>query len=195
MSETMPISTESREAVAALVAKQKITEVLYRRARAADRRDVTLALSCYHEGATEEHEGFSGAAADFIRNVSMIAPDSDAPVTGLWHFISNVLIELDGDTAEVESYHIALVSRDEGGGEVQSFIGGRYLDKFAHRDGRWAITHRDVVFDWSVVGEATATYWDLVGLDGATLLRGVFGEADPLYNCLGVKRGVASERV
>jgi 3-phenylpropionate/cinnamic acid dioxygenase small subunit len=195
MSETMPISPESREAVAALVAKQEITEVLYRRARAADRRDVALALSCYHEGATEEHEGFSGAAADFIRNVSMIAPNSAAPVTGLWHFISNVLIELDEDTAEVESYHIALVSRDEGGDEVQSFIGGRYLDKFAHRGGRWAITHRDVVFDWSVVGEATATYWDLVGLDGATLLRGVFGEADPLYSCLGVKRGVASERV
>ena len=47
-------------AVAALIAKQEITEVLYRRARAGDRRDVELALSCYHEGATEEHEGFTG---------------------------------------------------------------------------------------------------------------------------------------
>ncbi len=195
MSETSPITTESHDAVTALVVKQKITEVLYRRARAGDRRDVALALSCYHEGATEEHEGFSGQAADFIRNVSMISPNSPAPVIGLWHLISNVLIELDGDTADVESYHIALVSRDEGDGETQSFIGGRYLDKFAHRGGRWAITHRDVVLDWSLVGEATATYWDLVGLDGAKLLRGVFGEADPLYSHLGVERGAASERV
>jgi 3-phenylpropionate/cinnamic acid dioxygenase small subunit len=194
MSEPSLAPTESQDAVAALTAKQEITEVLYRRARASDRRDVALALSCYHEGATEEHEGFSGPAADFIENVSMISPGSRAPVTGLWHLISNVLIELDGDAAEVESYHIAVVSRDEGDGEIQSFVGGRYLDKFAHRDGRWAITHRDVVFDWSVVGEAAATYWDLVGLDGDKLLRGVFGEADPLYSCLGVERGSATTR-
>src|ERR1700756_5417483 len=111
MTETIPTRTD---AVAALVAKQQITEVLYRRARAGDRRDVELALSCYHPGATENHEGFSGPAADFVEGVSMISPDSAAPVIGLWHFISNILIELDGDTAEVESYHIALVTRNEG---------------------------------------------------------------------------------
>jgi len=182
-------------AVAALIAKQQITEVLYRRARAGDRRDVELALSCYHDGATEEHEGFTGTAADFTRNVSMISPASKAPVSGLWHLISNILIELDEDTAEVESYHIAVVIRDEGNGEVQSFIGGRYLDKFAFREGRWAITHRDVVFDWSRVGDASPTYWDLVGLDPSKLLRGDFGAADPLYSLLNVERGDPGLRV
>ena len=101
-------------AVAALIAKQEITEVLYRRARAGDRRDVELALSCYHEGATEEHEGFTGTAAEFTRNVSMISPRSKAPVTCLWHLISNILIELDEDAADVESYHIAVVVRERG---------------------------------------------------------------------------------
>jgi 3-phenylpropionate/cinnamic acid dioxygenase small subunit len=182
-------------AVTTLLAKQQITEVLYRRARAGDRRDVELALSCYHDGATEEHEGFSGSAADFTRNVSMISPGSKAPVTGLWHLISNILIELHEDAAEVESYHIAVVIRDEGAGEVQSFIGGRYLDRFAFRDGRWAITHRDVVFDWSRVGEASTTYWDLVGLDPSGLLRGDFGAADPLYSLLNVERGNSTLRV
>src|ERR1700733_11704167 len=190
MTETIPTPTGPKAcAVALLVAKQQITEVLYRRARSADRRDVELALSCYHAGATEEHEGFSGLAADFIQDVSMISPNSRAPVIGLWHLISNVLIEIDGDTAAVESYHIAIVSRNEGTGEVQAFIGGRYLDKFAHRDGRWAITHRDVVFDWSRVGEVTGTYWDLVGLDPSKLLRGAFGKTDPLYSHLNVGRG------
>jgi len=33
-------------------------------------------------------------------------------------------------------------------------IGGRYLDKFAYRDGRWAIAARRVVFDWSRVDPA-----------------------------------------
>ncbi len=183
------LDTTTDPAVAALLAKQEITEVLYRRARAGDRRDVELALSCYHPDATEDHEGFAGSARDFIRDVSMISPDSKAPVAGLWHMITNVLIELDGDAATVESYHIALVRRDEGDGETHAFIGGRYLDRFACRDGRWAIAHRDVVFDWSRVGAATTTYWDLVGLDASKLLRGEFGAGDPLYGQLGVERG------
>ncbi|MCW2756223.1 MAG: hypothetical protein JWQ32_3634 [Marmoricola sp.] len=177
------------EVLAELLAKQQITEVLYQRARAADRRDVDLALRCYHPGATEDHEGFSGSAADFIRNVSMISPDSTAPVQGLWHFISNVLIDLHDDQAEVESYHIALVERRGDDGDVQSWIGGRYLDTMAHLDGRWAIMHRTVVFDWSRSDPASTPYWELVGLDESKLLRGRFGDDDPLYTQTPVTRG------
>ena len=184
-----PSQTDRDTAIAGLLAKQEITEVLYRRARAGDRRDVELALSCYHEGATEDHEGYAGSAADFIRDVSMISPDSKAPVLGLWHFISNVLIDLDGDDAQVESYHLALVVRTDDGEEKQSWIGGRYLDSFSRRDGRWAISKRAVVFDWSRVSSPTVPYWDLVGLDSSKLLRGEFGDSDPLYTQLGVVRG------
>lgn len=180
-----PTTTEAH--VAELYAKQQITEVLTRRARAGDRKDVDLALSCYHEGAVEMHEGFAGSAAEFIRDRSMISPNSTAPVTFLWHFISNVLVDLHGDpydSADVESYHIALVGRDAGDGETHSTIGGRYLDRFALREGRWGITERSVVFDWSRVDPATTTYWDLVGLDPATLMRGRFGTDDPVYGFL-----------
>jgi len=194
LGETMSdTSAEAQQAgssgVAALLAKQEITELLYRRARAGDRRDVELALSCYHPGATENHEGFDGNAAEFITTRSMISPTSTAPVTGLWHFISNVVIDLHEDQAEVESYHIAVVSRTDDGHEMQSHIGGRYLDTFAYRNGRWAIDHREVVFDWSRVDADSATYWDLMSLDESKLLRGEFGAADPLYSVLGVKRG------
>jgi hypothetical protein len=175
--------------VAGLLAKQEITELLYLRARAADRRDVDLALSCYHPGATEEHEGFHGTAAEFIRRVSMISPDSSAPVRSLWHFISNVLIDLSGDQAEVESYHIALVERRERDTDIQSWIGGRYLDTMTRAEGRWAISHRTVVFDWSRSDPVSTPYWDLVGLDESTLLRGRFGADDPLYTHSTVTRG------
>jgi 3-phenylpropionate/cinnamic acid dioxygenase small subunit len=190
-----PAHTAGSSEIAGLIAKQEITELLYRRARAGDRRDVELALSCYHPGATEIHKGFDGTAAEFISSRSMIAPTSTAPVTGLWHFISNIVIDLhgeqadDADSADVESYHLAVVSRSEDGHETQSHIGGRYLDRVAYRDGRWAIDHREVVFDWSRVDTDSATYWDLMGLDGSKLLRGDFGAADPLYSVLGVERG------
>jgi 3-phenylpropionate/cinnamic acid dioxygenase small subunit len=183
-----PVAADSA-IVADLLAKQQITEVLYRRARAGDRRDVELALSCYHPDATENHEGFDGTAAEFIQNVSMISPNSTAPVDGLWHLISNVLIDLRGDEADVESYHIAVVIRHDDGVESESRIGGRYLDRFAYRDGRWAIAHRDVVFDWSRVDPPSKPYWDLVGLDESALLRGAFGPDDPLYSQLGIARG------
>lgn len=182
-----PAVTAAR--VAELHAKQQITEVLYRRARAGDRRDVELAISCYHDGATENHEGFDGTAAEFIRDRSMISPNSTAPVTFLWHFLSNVLIDLRGDEADVESYHLAVVGRKtDAEGATHSTIGGRYLDRFAFRAGRWAITERSVVFDWSRVDPESTTYWDLVGLDESTLLRGRFGAGDPLEDFLGATR-------
>jgi 3-phenylpropionate/cinnamic acid dioxygenase small subunit len=119
----------------------------------------------------------------------MIAPTSTAPVSCLWHFISNIVIDLDGDQADVESYHIAVVIRDEANGQAETRIGGRYLDKMARRHGRWGIVHRDVVFDWSRVEAASTPYWELVGLDESKLLRGRFGPDDPLYSVLGVERG------
>ena len=192
MTQEASAGRQGGDVIAKLVAEQQITEVLYRRARAGDRRDVDLALSCYHPGATEEHEGFEGTAADFIRDVSMISPRSTAPVASLWHFISNVLIDLRGDEADVESYHLAVVVRDDGSGETQTRIGGRYLDRFAFRDNRWAIAHRAVLFDWSRVDAVSATFWDLVGLDESRLLFGKFGPDDPLYSLLGVQRGPQS---
>lgn len=173
-----------------LIDRQAITDVLYRRARAGDRRDLELALSCYHEGATETHENFDGTAADFLREHSLVSPGSTAPVSQLWHFISNILIDLDGDAAKVESYHIAVVDmRPADSDPSRSFIGGRYLDTFARRDGRWAITHRAVVFDWSRVEPIGEAYWDLMGHDQSKLLFGTFGADDPLYSTLAVARG------
>jgi hypothetical protein len=166
-----------------LADKQEIAEVIYRRARAGDRKDMPLALSCYHSGATEDHEGFNGLAEDFIRNRSLLSKPADGPVKTLWHFISNILVEFTtADAAAVESYHIAvLVIRDDKG-ERDVTIGGRYLDRFERREGRWAISHREVVFDWSRVEPATRRYWD--DFDGAKFLFGRFDTSDPLYTHL-----------
>jgi 3-phenylpropionate/cinnamic acid dioxygenase small subunit len=162
--------------LADLIAKQAITEVLYRRARAGDRRDHALALSCYHEGATEEHEGFTGPAADFVLKHSAYAPGKTPPTSSLVHLIANVLIELDGDEAAVESYHLCFMT----GGDTDTTIAGRYLDSFASRNGRWAITHRQVVFDWSRTEPGVERFWDRYP-DQSTIAFGRLGPEDPLY--------------
>jgi hypothetical protein len=134
----------------------------------------------------------AGTAADFIRDVSMISPNSTVPVNCLWHMVSNILIDLRGDEADVESFHLAMVIRTDGGQRTESLIGGRYLDRFTRVGGRWAIAHRDVVFDWSRVESPTVPYWAMVGMDPSKMMQGAFCADDPLYGRLNVKRGRVS---
>ena len=163
-----------------LHSKQEILEVIYRRARAADRRDIELARSCYHPDATEDHEGFQGSAEEFLRQ-SQISDSSAVKV--MYHFVGNVLIELRDDVALVESYVTvqAVVELTE---TRDVSIAARYLDRFTWRDGRWAIQHRQLVFETSRVEPAAPRYWDVMGIDVETLPFGTDGPDDPLYTLL-----------
>lgn len=187
--QTKHLASDGPQGLGELLDKQAITEVLYRRVRASDRGDAELALTCYHEGAKEEHEGFSGTAAGFIMDHALSAPGSTAKVTCLWHALTNVSIELVASEAQVESYYFAVVIRNDEDLATHCQIGGRYLDKFEYRDSRWAITHRTVVYDWSALSPVGPSYWDLIGRDPTTVITGQFGASDPLYDVLDIPRG------
>lgn len=160
-----------------LLDKQAIAEVLYRRARAGDRADAELAHSCYHEGATERHGLFDGLATEFIDIVSFTRPKPGTPMKIMLHVVTNILAEFADEThAFVESYHVAYMTLNNGSDSV---VGGRYLDRFEQRDGRWAIVHRDVIFDWSRQEPETEKFWDKH--PALPFLYGVRGEGDPLY--------------
>ncbi|WP_174291956.1 nuclear transport factor 2 family protein [Sphingomonas bacterium] len=166
-----------------LLSKQAIAEVLYRRARAGDRADAELAHTCYHPGAIERHGVFDGLATDFIDVASFTRPKPGSPIKGMQHVVTNILADFeDDDTAFVESYHVAWCQMTDG---TDATIGGRYLDQFARRDGRWAIVHRDVIFDWSRVEPETEKFW--AKHPAADFLYGKRGAEDPLYQY--AKRG------
>lgn len=174
----------SMDRVQQLLDKQDIAEVLYRRARAGDRADAELAHTCYHSGATERHGNFDGLATEFIDVVSFTRPKPGAPIKGMQHLITNIQCDFaDASHAFVESYHVAWCQMTDG---IDAAIGGRYLDKFERRDGRWAIVHRDVIFDWSRMDAETAKFWDRH--PAKPFLFGQRGADDPLYNYIG--RGV-----
>jgi hypothetical protein len=169
---------QGMDAMQRLLDKQEIAEVLYRRARAGDRGDAELAHACYHPGATERHGMFDGEAADFIDRVSFTRPKPGSPIRGMQHLITNILVDFSGpDEAFVESQHVAYCQMSNG---TDAAIGGRYLDRFARRGGRWAITHRDVIFDWSRVEPETEKFWEKH--PAKPFLFGTRGEDDPLYN-------------
>jgi hypothetical protein len=168
-----------------LLDQQTIVEVLYRRARAGDRADAELAHSCYHTDATERHGEFEGHAHEFIDVVSLTRPTPGAPNQGMQHVVTNVLVDFaDEAHAFVESYYAAWRQMSDG---IDATIGGRYLDKFEKRDGRWAIAHRDVIFDWSRTDPEAPKFWEKH--PATPSLYGRRGADDLLYTY--IRRGPA----
>jgi hypothetical protein len=135
-----------------VVAKQAITDVLYRYCRALDRMDRALASSVWHAGGTADYGGlYSGTGEGFIDWVW----DVHTQFSSHSHQITNVLISVDGGRAVSEAYvtvALRLVAPD--GAVSDSISRGRYLDRLTLRDGRWAIDHREYVND---VGPTTVT--------------------------------------
>ncbi|GAB2632763.1 nuclear transport factor 2 family protein [Prescottella soli] len=135
-----------------LIDKQEITEVLYRYARAVDRKDFDRVADCYFPDAIDNHGGYIGTVDGLIEDMK----SRHATIDSSLHYITNVLIELDGDTANVESYCLCYLRQAPARpGEAQSraTIKCRYVDRFERRDGQWRIADRIVVFDESVTDE------------------------------------------
>ena len=148
-----------------LLDKQAITEVIHRYARAIDRFDEEMLRSVFHPGARHAHffEGPSsdpsipsrpGQPGDFVA----FAMDVLRTHLRTHHQLGNTLIELEGDEAFAETYFTAyhrmrplgdpLASPTAFETEMDYFVGGRYIDRFARRNGEWRITHRTGMTDW-----------------------------------------------
>jgi hypothetical protein len=139
----------------------EIQQVLYRYCRAVDRGDEALLRGVYHPGAIDRHGAFEGSGDAFA--AMLVASMDAAPRVGQ-HHITNILIELDGDGADVESYFLALHPLgDASTGEASHVpVTGRYLDRFERRDGVWKIADRTVVLDWSA-GPFAWSRWSAQG--------------------------------
>lgn len=129
-----------------LLAKQDITESLYRYCRALDRMDLALAHSVWHDNATVDYgEYFQGSAEAFIIWVW----DSHKAMASHSHQISNVLIELSGNAARSEAYVTVGMRRIlPSGCAMDTTNRGRYLDRWSRHDGVWLIDDRHFVRDF-----------------------------------------------
>jgi len=149
-----------------LRAKQEITEVIYRYARAIDRMDEQLLRSVFHPGSRHSHfyEGPSSdpgipsskeAPGDFVAFALGVL----SACTRTHHQLGNTLIQLEGDNAaNAETYFTAfhrmrprgdpLAGDNAYDTEMDYFVGGRYLDRFECRDGEWKIVQRTGMTDW-----------------------------------------------
>lgn len=141
-----------------LLDKQAIHEALYKYCRSVDRLDVALGHSVFHE------DSYADYGADVYQGpgqgcIDAIIKTHDH-LTGHSHQISNILIALDGADdcrrAGSEAYMTGTMRMLRDGKEFQIFVRARYLDAWEKRDGRWAITRRELAYDHDEVREVTS---------------------------------------
>ncbi len=140
---------DQADALARLLAKDAIGEVLTRFARGADSADLDLIRSAYWPEATDDHGNFSGNAMEFAEYAIEVLKGFRTTM----HFLSNVSIAFPADRqADVQCYFHAYHEHiQEPGGEppMVTVVGGRYLDRFEQRGGEWRILTRVVTMDWN----------------------------------------------
>lgn len=133
-------------AVAELLDKQAIGEVVARYARTLDWLDDAGQGSCYWPDAAIDYGFFKGSAADFLPVVMATERRSDRR----WHMIGGLIVKLHADgRASSECYGVfAGAARQPDGSLAGQLIGGRYLDEWEKRRGEWRIAARTYLLDW-----------------------------------------------
>lgn len=145
----MATGTTLESSVRALLDRQSISDCVARYSRGMDRLDRELVLGAYHDDAIDDHGKFIGGPKEFIDwSFAMHREHHHAQQ----HAVLNQTCDLDGDVAHAETYFIFTAMNKTG--PPWSMSGGRYLDRFERRDGRWAIAHRVCIRDWAATDHA-----------------------------------------
>ena len=115
----------------AAIDKSEIAEVLASFARGIDRIDENLLRSVLHPDATLDLGPgvFQGTGGDYVHWVLGVVQG----IRSSHHLIANIRVELEGDTALVESYFHAHIRIEKPIGREDVFLGGRNLDRFERR--------------------------------------------------------------
>lgn len=171
----------SQERLLQLLDKQEISEVLARYFRGADRMDRELVRSCYHSDAVDVHGGFEGGVEEYIEwSFALLRK-----YTSTFHFMGNVLIELDGDRARSETYGVAYHRKAGGRPQDNLITGFRFIDDFERRDGgAWRIARRLGTTEWCRVDDE-AGWWPFP----EPFASGRRDRSDPVYAPLGALPG------
>lgn len=132
-----------------VIAHAEIRQVLATYFRALDRRELDLLKSVFHPDATDDHgKGmFQGNAHEMCE---WILEHSKHFKMVRQHHLTNVWIEMDGENfANVECYGIVVRSQPDPdtGEEMRQLAGGRIVDRFERRDGKWKILDRQIIID------------------------------------------------
>jgi ketosteroid isomerase-like protein len=148
-------------AIDELLAKQEITEAIFKYCRSMDRCDHELGKSVFHPDARVDYgaQMYQGSGYGFV---DMALSGHTGAFLSHSHQHGNILIRIDGDRAYSETYgHVTLRRRDEAGQLIDCCNFGRYLDIWERRqDGRWKIAERAYLTDLDETGPAVGAIFE-----------------------------------
>jgi hypothetical protein len=139
------------DALEELLAREQIRDCLHRYTRGVDRVDADLIRSAFHPDAVDHHGPVAGTVDDFLAYWLPLQAAREASM----HYLTNVTIDRDGDSAHVESY-FTYYQKLEGQSEM-TVSGGRYVDRFERRAIGWRIAVRVVISEWAMLADGSPT--------------------------------------
>ena len=152
-----------------------LRRLVMRYCRGVDRRDWALVRSCYHDDAIDEHgRMFQGGPDAFVAWL----PEAMAPWEVTVHGISNSFFAVAGDSAEGEHY-VRAYHRTHPPQRKEYIVHGRFLDRYARRDGEWKFLRRSLVFD---SGEIRTVDEEVFARLGADAPHGRADAQDPSWS-------------
>lgn len=111
--------------------------------RGLDRLEPELVRSVFADDATTHYGSFRGGP-DEMPGMAMTALSAYRTTQ---HFLGQINLAIDEDEATGEVYFQAFHQHATEG--FDRFICGRYIDRYRREDGRWLMTHRTEVVDWT----------------------------------------------
>lgn len=141
-----------------LAGRSQIEQLLLQYAHGLDRKDFELVAGCFAEDAQSEYSGRQLGPGG--RPVADYARGKLERFVSTMHVISNVRIELEGDRASSECYGTVSLVEEVDDRRRVILRSLRYLDRMAHRDGRWLLVERrHLPAEWMVELPMLETAW------------------------------------
>ena len=128
-----------------LVDKAAIRDLMARYARGVDGRDPDLLASTFTSDAYTDYGEWDGRGRDNIVNWIMRPSDTNFRST---HFMGDQLVQINGDSAEVETYAVAFGIHYVDDALSVVMTGLRYVDKMVRQDDQWLVQQRVLHHDW-----------------------------------------------
>ena len=135
--------TDRDSAVQRLLDENELRALSATYMRGLDRLDPSLVRSVFADDATTHYGSFTGGADE----MPAMAMTALGRYRATQHLLGQINLTIDGDTATGEVYFQAFHQHATDG--FDRFICGRYIDRYARRHGRWLMTHRTEVVDWT----------------------------------------------
>jgi len=161
------------DALAELLDRQRIHELVLDYCRAIDRADYEGVRAVYAVDGVDHHTGFDGSADEYVAWLR----ERTAVFDGTMHLVGNHRVELAGDVAVAETYGTAIHWGTPSDDPRVNFTSGfRYLDSLRRDPEGWRIVERIAVREWTRSDAGRRIEAEGPGP------RGRRGADDPLYD-------------